>query len=335
MIHRPALDLYRSQRQRRPIEDIIRDMRAHDTHIAMLGGQDPADPLTSFSISFEYPDAQKAQAVVREFVTRFTELNYNMDRTPNPVRAEIGTTMEMANPGWVPGIMLHAREGEGVVRTSTSPIAMEVLDPASLPSTPVSPNRPIVVAVASGLGAALGLLIAFLRRRPPGQAWAMLRFAGISGAAGAAVAACVAFAIPSRYVSTAVLRVRPPASVPIASLQDQIRDVLGHRMVEGVRREEVRIQPITGSALGSPTAAFSISVESSDPVKAHAAVQAFVDRFLEGPANAHPSRLEVLDAASTPEFPVFPARSTIIAAGLLAGLLLTPLVLLLRPLTVA
>jgi hypothetical protein len=298
-------------------------------HIAMVGGQAPADPITAFSISFEYPDALKAQAVVREFVTKFVELNVTMDRLPSPFRTEIGTTTVLPNPGEDPGMPPNP-SGLDRGRTDGGPIVLEVLDPASLPSTPVSPNRLTVMAVASGAGAALGLLIAFLRRRPPGQAWAMLRFAGVSGAAGVTIAAAVAFAIPSRYISTAVLRVRPRASVPAASLQEQIQDVLVHRMVEGIRREDVRIQPIAATALGGPNAAFSISVESSDPAQAHAAVQLFVDRFLEGPANVHPSRLEVLDAASTPEFPAFPVRSTIVAAGLLAGLLLGPVVLLLR-----
>jgi hypothetical protein len=171
MIQRPALDLYRKQRQRDPLEVIIhgmlRDIRIH-----------PADgSVAAFTISFEYTDRFKAQAVVRELTTKFTE------------------KMEIAE------------RSLGRDRYTPGAIHLEILDPASGSETPVSPNRFSITAIGCAAGIAIGLLIAFFRRRPPGEAWAMVRFAAAGGAAGAVIAAALSFAIPDRYVSTAVLRV--------------------------------------------------------------------------------------------------------------------------------
>src|ERR1035437_1791158 len=60
LILSPSLHLYREERQRRPMKDIIDDMRRRDLRIAPLG--------VTFQISFEYADRDKAQAVVREVV---------------------------------------------------------------------------------------------------------------------------------------------------------------------------------------------------------------------------------------------------------------------------
>jgi hypothetical protein len=65
------------------------------------------------------------------------------------------------------------------------------------------------MAAAAGVGALLAWVLAFLRRRPRGQAATMLKMGAAGCAAGALLAGAVAFAIPARYVSTAVLRVRP------------------------------------------------------------------------------------------------------------------------------
>ena len=62
LIQRPALDLYRKERQRYPMEDIVQDMRnkAIRLNTVDLGGRG----ASAFTISFSYPDRFKAQAVV-------------------------------------------------------------------------------------------------------------------------------------------------------------------------------------------------------------------------------------------------------------------------------
>src|ERR1035437_4853757 len=53
-------DLYREERFRRPMEDIVDDMRRRDLRIGPLGVAGLG--LTAFQISFEYADRDKAQA---------------------------------------------------------------------------------------------------------------------------------------------------------------------------------------------------------------------------------------------------------------------------------
>src|SRR5271165_4595229 len=67
LILRPSLDLYRKDRARYPMEDIITDMRSKAIKIQTIstsGG--PGGVASAFTISFAYPDRFKAQAVVRE-----------------------------------------------------------------------------------------------------------------------------------------------------------------------------------------------------------------------------------------------------------------------------
>jgi uncharacterized protein involved in exopolysaccharide biosynthesis len=82
LIQRPALDLYRKERQRYPMEDIINDMRNKAIKIQSVavegGGQGRV--ASAFTISFAYPDRFKAQAVVRELVTKFNEQNFTVQR---------------------------------------------------------------------------------------------------------------------------------------------------------------------------------------------------------------------------------------------------------------
>jgi polysaccharide chain length determinant protein (PEP-CTERM system associated) len=79
LIQRPSLDLYRKERQRYPMEDIIQDMRNKAIKIQTVevtgGGGGGARIASAFTISFSYPDRFKAQAVVRELVSKFTEQN--------------------------------------------------------------------------------------------------------------------------------------------------------------------------------------------------------------------------------------------------------------------
>ena len=77
LIQRPSLDLYRKERARYPMEDIIQDMRNKAIRIQTVEVNRTA---SAFTISFAYPDRFKAQAVVRELVTKFTEQNVTVQR---------------------------------------------------------------------------------------------------------------------------------------------------------------------------------------------------------------------------------------------------------------
>jgi polysaccharide chain length determinant protein (PEP-CTERM system associated) len=83
IIQKPSLDLYKKERTRVPMEDIVQDMRNKSIRITPLtdvpttGGRHLA---SAFAISFMYTDRYKAQAVVRELVTKFMEQNYTVQR---------------------------------------------------------------------------------------------------------------------------------------------------------------------------------------------------------------------------------------------------------------
>jgi hypothetical protein len=133
IVIQPELKLYPDEWGRRPIPELIANLR-RDLVIQQMNGW-------AFRISFKYVDRYKAQRVVRAFVTRFTELNVIQQRE----RAQNGSPEYRS--------MAEHKAGEN----------LEVLDPASLPELPVSPNR---LAIAGG-GMLLGMVAGiYLRRRP-------------------------------------------------------------------------------------------------------------------------------------------------------------------------
>jgi len=217
------------------------------------------------------------------------------------------------------------------------------------------------MAAAAGAGALLALVLAFLRRRPRGQAAMMLKMGATGGAVGVLLAGTIAFAIPARYVSTAALWIRSATDRKISTrhVADYVRqetEVILSRsnltelmqrseldLYHGERarhpmeqvidkmREDLRIEPPAPARL---TTTFSIAFTYTDRTKAQAVVSELESRFVESQTKyvkempglkldlADEARLEVLDPASLPEAPVWPPRGWIITGGLLAGLLL-------------
>jgi hypothetical protein len=124
MMMRPSLDLYHRERAHFPLEDIVQDMR-NKIHIRPARpAANGSVPANLFTISYEYPNKFKAQAVVRELVAKFAEVNI----TQQPEKAQ----------------------------------NLEVLDPASLPDRPSGPNRPAMLLLGLGAGLLLGLIAALL-----------------------------------------------------------------------------------------------------------------------------------------------------------------------------
>ena len=91
IIQKPSLDLYKKERTKLPMEDIVQDMRNRSIRIApapsLSGGMGRERYASAFTISFSYTDRYKAQQVVRELVTKFTEQNFNVQRTQATVTA--------------------------------------------------------------------------------------------------------------------------------------------------------------------------------------------------------------------------------------------------------
>ncbi len=86
IIQDPRLDLYKSERDRQPLEDVIEKMRTKDIAIRIMSiaGQGNR-PASAFSISFAYPDAHKAQAVVQVLLSKFTESNVNVQTSQGTI----------------------------------------------------------------------------------------------------------------------------------------------------------------------------------------------------------------------------------------------------------
>jgi uncharacterized protein involved in exopolysaccharide biosynthesis len=80
IIQDPRLDLYKSERARKPLEDVIEEMRSKDIKIRIESL--PGDRRASaFSISFAYPDRVKAHDTVQALITRFQDSNLTTQTT--------------------------------------------------------------------------------------------------------------------------------------------------------------------------------------------------------------------------------------------------------------
>ena len=220
LVQRPALDLYRGERSRRPLENIIDDMRRRDLRIAptRYGGRAGVGPVTAIEISFEYADRDKAQAVVRELVTKLTEgtvralhklaiAQDGADRKPGG--DEVSDSPDLL-------LMAHGVADGKPDRDLSSDLPMlEVLDPPSLPASPISPNRPAVAAIGLAAGLLLGSLLALGRwllarqTATPGPRPTYWKYALAAAVLGGLTAGLESFPLPDRYVSTAVLRAVP------------------------------------------------------------------------------------------------------------------------------
>jgi len=293
LVQRPSLDLYRKERQRYPMEDIIQEMRTRDLKIegAAGGGLAMLGPGSAFRISFRYTDRYKAQAVARELVTKYTESNVLLERKLRP----------QGNAG---GVLL------------------EILDPANLPDQGVSPNRPMYTLIGVAFGAMLGALLGWWAKRPSAAASPRpryLRDALLAGFAGIVVAALASFAIPERYVSTAVLRVAVPegqdasarAQEMIAQVmtRDSLAEILQTPGLDLYRVERARrpmdevlqrmrhdlqasalIGPLGKESGASRTTAFQITFQYADREKAQGCVRAVINKLVESRLAVAPHR---------------------------------------------
>ena len=86
LIQDPRLDLYKSDRQSKPLEDVIEAMRnsAIRIQIVSLPG-DERRRASAFTVSFSYPDRLKAQQTVQALITKFQDANLTSQRTQQDV----------------------------------------------------------------------------------------------------------------------------------------------------------------------------------------------------------------------------------------------------------
>jgi LPS O-antigen subunit length determinant protein (WzzB/FepE family) len=298
------LGLYKEERARMPLEDVLEQMREKIRLEARPSTNGGAAPI-ALSISFAYPDQAMAQAAVRELASKFDQANRMTNR--NQANMYVSFWKDVASEA--------AFHHEKIVPAPPPPVGdtLAVLDAASLPTKSIGPNR--IVFLAWGLGAGLvpGLLAALAMRRPRGVG----RLAGFA-AAGCALAGAASFLLPDRYTSTAVLQITPvrrtqdalatpragtPAdtylrewapevlSVPALSrlIQDPRLNLYpkerARKPIEEVVRQMLArdlsvtaLNPASGLAAAP---AFTISFSYSDRIKAHDFVQMLISSFME------------------------------------------------------
>jgi polysaccharide biosynthesis transport protein len=82
IVQAPSLDLFKKERTKLPIEDIVQEMKNKHIRISNIIDISASGRKGSsaFQISFAYPDKYKAQQVVRALVAKFTELNVTMQK---------------------------------------------------------------------------------------------------------------------------------------------------------------------------------------------------------------------------------------------------------------
>ena len=86
IIQDPRLDLYKKDRESKPLEDVIETMRNRDIKISITSlPSGTGSRASAFSISFAYPDRTKAQATVQALITRFTDANQQSQRLQQDV----------------------------------------------------------------------------------------------------------------------------------------------------------------------------------------------------------------------------------------------------------
>ena len=84
LIQNPRLNLYRKERQRYPVEDIAEDLFRKHLMVQPYAGANSS--MQAVRIVFQYPEPQKARAVVWELVSQYQSWNVNHQLVPNQMR---------------------------------------------------------------------------------------------------------------------------------------------------------------------------------------------------------------------------------------------------------
>jgi uncharacterized protein involved in exopolysaccharide biosynthesis len=137
------LDLYKRQRtiDKRPKEDIVRDMRDHDIRIGTIQAPGNNVSPTAFSIAFSYPDPKLAQIVTSLLVSKFME----------------------ENEAYNHGVFQRWRGGDfAEVRAQFRSVGL--LDPATWPQQPILPRRTQLVLIGLFAGLLAGLAVSYTMR---------------------------------------------------------------------------------------------------------------------------------------------------------------------------
>jgi LPS O-antigen subunit length determinant protein (WzzB/FepE family) len=209
---------------------------------------------------------------------------------------------------------------------AAAPARVEVLNPPSLPDRASNPNRLRITIFGALAGFAVSLLLFGVRRWP---------LVAASGVATAAAALALAFTIPDRWISTAVLSIEPATSDTLKAVLDDavLQKIIEHPsldlyaaerkklpMAEVIRRMRERDLAVTTPKFVNLGPSVVVRFEAEDRYKAQAVVRMLVTALLEAQSGAPQVTVRVLDPARLPEQPVSPNRLVILLFGLTLGI---------------
>jgi polysaccharide chain length determinant protein (PEP-CTERM system associated) len=81
IVLKPSLDLYKKERAKMPVEDVVDlIMRKNIIISSLLTSSDKRKVVSIFTISFSYPERYKARLVVQDLVNKFQDQNLNLQR---------------------------------------------------------------------------------------------------------------------------------------------------------------------------------------------------------------------------------------------------------------
>jgi hypothetical protein len=143
IIQDPRFDLYSSERAKKSMDEVVRNMRDRDLHIVPLEPTPGArGAVSAFTISFTYSDRYKAQQAVNWLMNEFERVHFAKGRSASQGNATL--------------YQIYQRKGGEV---------LEVLNPASLPTSPAAPNRAAISVAGFGIGLLIGVIMVW-RQRP-------------------------------------------------------------------------------------------------------------------------------------------------------------------------
>jgi hypothetical protein len=272
LVQNPKLDLYRAERERTTLEDVMEQM-ADGGDIQLRPVDAPGSNGAAFRVSFSYPEKEKAHAALEELLATLDQRNADIN-------------------------LSSALDWE---RLWSQPIpfseSLDVIEPASLPASLVEPRREIFIAWGAAGGLALGLLAVMFRRHPG----VSLRAAAF-GMAGCAVAAGVSLLIPERqtFTAKAALRISAPfdpqhisgavAAIPVREWvqrlsrevlsPERLQERLGPRkeVLQGLRPRDIDIH--MQDSMNPAGSSFEIAYTDGDKVFARQVVLALVTFFM-------------------------------------------------------
>jgi capsular polysaccharide biosynthesis protein len=272
-------DLYKGERSRLPLEDVVERMKSKDLAIYPVN----ASGVQAFAVSFTSTDAGQAQRTAQRLASQFVD-------------AHVG----------------------------------EVLDPASLPVHPQNPRRSRIILMGLFAGLVVGVLFALFNGL---RVW---KIGGGLGIAGAIAGAAVAFVLPERFVSTAVISVAARSGAwdrisqivaavkSDASLRETVQRFNLYPNESGRERrlaEHLHIETVSNGP------AIVIRFDDRDRFVAQKVVRDIERRLMAEDFNSNirlgsreDHTLEWLDPATLPQNAYFPNRPMVVETGFFIGL---------------